>query len=319
VLTTIVPNFNHAKFLPEALTSLIDQIRPSDELIVIDDHSTDHSVDIIESLLPRHPNARLVRNSQNKGCNANLNIGLRMARGSFVHFAAADDLFNSDLYRRGVEMLETYTQAAIFSARSDVVDASGRQLQEAMPRPGYPLSEPGFICPAAAARYLLREDSWFMGNTTIYRTSCLREEGGFPEELFALADGFMCRFLTLKYGACFAPNVLGSWRRTAGGMASSLSENLGSAQVYFAAAEARMSAAGTVFPTAYVRRWRARQEFAIRRRALSNSKGNVPLNALAPVQRWFSEKVLTVWLAVRWRPWDIGNYIRQKVVGALKK
>ena len=143
MLTTIVPNFNHAKFLPESLSSLIAQGRSTDELIVIDDNSTDGSVDIISSFLPRHPNARLIRNARNQGCNANLNSGLRIARGDFIHFAAADDLFDSSLYAQGVAMLEKYREAAIFSARSEVVDGAGHKLHQATPRPRYPLAEPG--------------------------------------------------------------------------------------------------------------------------------------------------------------------------------
>jgi glycosyltransferase involved in cell wall biosynthesis len=113
MLTTIVPNFNHAEFLPESLSSLIAQARPADELIVIDDNSKDSSVDVISSFLPRHPNARLIRNARNQGCNANLNDGLKIARGDFVHFAAADDLLDANLYAKGVAMLEKYREAKL--------------------------------------------------------------------------------------------------------------------------------------------------------------------------------------------------------------
>jgi glycosyltransferase involved in cell wall biosynthesis len=312
MLTTIVPNFNHAKFLPESLSSLIAQSRPTDELIVIDDNSTDGSVDIISSFLPRHPNARLIRNARNQGCNANLNNGLRIARGDFIHFAAADDLFDSGLYAKGVAMLEKYREAAIFSARSEVIDGAGHKLHQATPRPRYPLAEPGYISPPMAAQNLMREDSWFMGNTAIYRTSLLREQGGFPEELFSFADGFMCRLLSLKYGACFTPEILGSWRRLEHGMASSAIANLGVASAYIAATEVKMLAPGTAFPAEYVRRWRGRQHFGIRRQLIARQRSNPSADLPTSIWRRLRDGAHVAWLALRWRPWDLGRYIPRR-------
>ena len=315
MLTTIVPNFNHANYIRESLSSLISQTRPTDELIVIDDNSSDESVEIITPLLLRHPNARLIRNSKNQGCNANMNQGLRLARGSYIHFAAADDIFNPNLYRIGVAMLEACPKAAVFSARSETIDEFGRSLENTLPRPGYPLSKGGYISPAAAERYLIRNDSWFMGNTAVYRTICLRQEGGFPEDLFAFSDGFMCRLLALRYGACFAPDTLGSWRRLESGMASSLTTNIEAATTYISATQAKMLNSGTLFPPKYIRRWRGRQEYAIRRYALG--RRNDSAHRRVCVWGWFHEKIYIAWLALRWRPWDLGAYVRNKIISLL--
>src|SRR5580704_12977144 len=108
MLTTILVNFNNAMYLPESLASLLEQVRRPDELIIIDDESTDNSIEVISSFLPRHPNARLVRNAKNQGCNASLNDGLKNACGVFIHFSAADDLFYPTLYERGIPMLQTH-------------------------------------------------------------------------------------------------------------------------------------------------------------------------------------------------------------------
>ncbi len=78
-LTAVLPNYNHAEYLPHALNALLAQTRPADELIVIDDASTDNSVAIIEGYLARHPNIRFVRNAGNLGTVSNINRGLEMA------------------------------------------------------------------------------------------------------------------------------------------------------------------------------------------------------------------------------------------------
>jgi hypothetical protein len=155
----------------------------------------------------------------------------------------------------------------------------------------------------------MRDDSWFMGNTVIYRTAYLRDQGGFPEALAAFADGFMCRLLALKYGACFSPDILGSWRKLEGGMASSLSANLARTSAYMAAAESKMLVPGSPFPVDYVNRWKGRQQFAIRRQAFARTIGKGPANRAIQFWRRSRENAYAAWLALRWRPWDIANYI----------
>ena len=127
MLTAVLTNFNHGRYLPRSLGSILEQTRPPDEVIVIDDASTDDSIAIIDALLPGFPNARLVRNLVNQGVIANLNDGLRLARGEYVHFAAADDVFYRRLYEVGMRLLEQHPGAALFSARSDLIDAAGRK------------------------------------------------------------------------------------------------------------------------------------------------------------------------------------------------
>ena len=60
-LTTILLNYNHARFLPHSLASLLAQTRRANELIIIDDASTDNSIEVISDFLPKFPNAELVR------------------------------------------------------------------------------------------------------------------------------------------------------------------------------------------------------------------------------------------------------------------
>src|SRR5664279_4937470 len=92
-LTAVMVNYNHGRFILHSLGSLLAQLQPADELIVLDDASTDDSASIIAALLAGHPNARLVRNPANIGCVGTMNRGLELAKGDYVFFAASDDVF----------------------------------------------------------------------------------------------------------------------------------------------------------------------------------------------------------------------------------
>src|SRR5437879_10432527 len=90
-LSVVLPNFNHARLLPRAIRGLLAQERPADEILVVDDGSTDDSLSVIEAIAAVTPSITLLRNETNRGVIPTLARGLRAAQGRYVYFAAADD------------------------------------------------------------------------------------------------------------------------------------------------------------------------------------------------------------------------------------
>ena len=303
MLSVVLTSYNYARFLPAALGALAAQTRPPDELIVIDDRSSDGSVPIIASLLGRFANARLVQNERNLGPIANLNRGLELARGDVVYFAAADDIAYPRLLARGIELLEAHPAAALFSARSDVIDDAGR-VTGRLATPA-PLRAAGFIAPEAVARQLMRDDNWLLGNTTLYRREPLLAAGGFPAELGSFCDGYVSRLLAARHGACYSPEVLGAWRRHAGGYAWSQTADFGEAQRLVAVVGRRMERDRDAFPPGYKRRWACRHLFGARRFALARQHEAARARGFA-AGSWarLRQIALTLGLFVAYRPWD---------------
>jgi len=311
-LTAVLPNYNHADYLPHALDALLSQTRPADELIVIDDASTDNSVTIIEDYVRRYPHIRFVRNADNLGIARNMNRGLEMATGDVVYFAAADDITYRSLFETGMALLESHPGAALFSARCEIIDRNG-QVTESLPTPT-PLSGPGFIGPDRAIKELLRDDGWFVGGTTLYRRAPLIAAGGFSPELGAFCDGYVSRLLALKHGACYAPAVLCGWRRMEGGFAWSQAINLNAMMDVIRIAEGKMQDTNGVFPPDYIYRWKARHVFGARRFALIQARRKA-VSERGPVGSFFAvckETLATIWLFCRLRPWDWLTVVRRR-------
>jgi len=65
--SAILVNYNHAPFLPAAIAGLQAQTIPFDEIVVMDDASTDNSVALLEGLLKSLPQARLIKHAANQG------------------------------------------------------------------------------------------------------------------------------------------------------------------------------------------------------------------------------------------------------------
>src|SRR5207245_472394 len=90
-ISAIIPNFNHAKFLPRSVGSFLNQPLLPAEIIVVDDASTDNSLEVLNSLAQQHPIIRVLRNEKNMGVNASMNRAMAEAPGDYVLFTAADD------------------------------------------------------------------------------------------------------------------------------------------------------------------------------------------------------------------------------------
>jgi glycosyltransferase involved in cell wall biosynthesis len=311
-LSVVLTSYNYARYLPAAFLALLAQADLPDELIVIDDASSDDSVAIIKYFLGRFAAPRLVQNPSNRGTIANLNRGLELACGEVVYFAAADDVTYPELFARGMALLEEHSRAALFSARSDIIDAEGRA--EGTLATAIPLRHPGYIAPKAVARILLQDDSWLTGNTTLYRRAPLVAAGGFAPELGSFCDGYVSRLLAARSGACFSPEVLGAWRRHDGGFAWSQTADLSQARRLVAAVERRMATDAASFPPGYSRRWAGRYLFGarrfmlIRRRAAARSRGGA-----AEVWARFLETAVTLALFIVYRPWDAAAVVRRRV------
>jgi len=255
-----VPNFNHARYLPTALDALLAQNPQPREICVMDDASTDDSRTVIARYAARHPHIRPIYLTENRGVLRNLADWLAESNDEFVFFAAADDQVLPGLFAEALDLLSAHPQAGLFSAPARLIDETGTDIGP-FPTPR-PLKTPGYIAPATARDILLRDDSWMIGNTTIYRRTALVAVGGFRAALSSLTDGYASRAIALCNGACFNPRELACWRRDdlglAGRTAASLDRSLDVARVATGLMAGEHAA---LFPPAYPTRWRGRWLF----------------------------------------------------------
>lgn len=98
-LTVIVPVHNAERYLPACLESLVAQTRPIDEMLFIDDGSSDASAAIVERYARAHSSIHLLRGAK-RGAAAARNAGLERASGGWIAFADADDWLEPQMYER---------------------------------------------------------------------------------------------------------------------------------------------------------------------------------------------------------------------------
>lgn len=218
-LTAIVPNYNHGHFLPRAIEALATQVPCPDEILVIDDASTDDSLAVLAALEGRHPSLRVIRHERNLGAIAALNRGLAEARGRYIYFGAADDQVLPGLFALGLGLLGAHPGAAFACAECRIVDQAGadrgiRPLARPTARTAY--------VPAARVPHLLRRiDYWAHTSTAVLRREPVEAAGGLDPALDSFADGVLLRRLALRHGFCFAPRLVAQWTLRPGGLSRS--------------------------------------------------------------------------------------------------
>lgn len=268
-------NYNHARYLPESLRAILDQSCRPLEVIVIDDGSTDDSVEVIEELARQDPIIHLYRNEQNQGAWPSANRGLNLATGEYIYFAAADDRVCPGLFEKSMETLAQYPQAGLCSALLQLIGEGGED--KGWIKSPVISQTTCFLPPEKVLTTLTRYDFWITGHTTICRRDVIiRETGGFLPELHHYADHLVDMVVALKCGACFIPEVLATWRVLDSGYAETHFNNADLSRTVFEKITQIMRSPkyAALFPEKFMQmwEWRGRYGFEMRhfRRLLQN-------------------------------------------------
>src|SRR5581483_1327771 len=170
-LSVIMPNFNHGTVISRALRSVLQQIPGATEIIVVDDASTDNSVELVQSFAEQSPSIRIIRHRSNQGVAAAMRTGIADASGEYLHFLAADDLVLPGLFAAALTAFAANPAAAFFCSDVATIDRAGSLLSL---RPLMtPRSTSGCVSPSAVRKSIRSSDNWFVGPSVIYRRAPL--------------------------------------------------------------------------------------------------------------------------------------------------
>jgi len=257
-LSVIMGNYNHARYLPEALRCILEQSVQPLEILVIDDGSTDASIQVLTEIARREPLIKLLPNGRNRGVTYTCNRGVTLARGEYICGAAADDKVLPGFFVEALSMAADYPQAGIVFGDVVKVDDDGNQLAY------FGLTGRNekihFTPQSFLEDYLAVEPPGHsLCGATIYRRDRFLELGGYCDGLGSWADTFVTRAIGLKYGACYVPKPFMQWRYQPNSLAHRTTTWESLRIVERAARLMRSARVRECFPESYVRRWT--QEF----------------------------------------------------------
>ena len=196
-VSQIVLAHNHEPFVEQCLDSVAEQTFDDFELVIVDDCSTDRTVERIEAWLRNSRcDARLVVNERNLGVCASHRVALQHCRGELISIVSADDYYEPgkiERQRRFWGELDDSVAAVFSNARC--VDERGREIGLAY-QTGLPPTERRIFD-------RLIEGNFIVAPTVMARRTALEEAGGYDESLFyedydmwlRLADRYEFRYL----------------------------------------------------------------------------------------------------------------------------
>jgi glycosyltransferase involved in cell wall biosynthesis len=203
--SVVVPAYNTGVMIETGIRSVFLQSRDDFELIIVDDGSTDDTVERVQPFLA-DPRVRLIQQS-NGGASAARNTGLKIARGEFITMLDSDDLLFPEYLQVMGSALERTPDAGLAYTDAHVLDhQTGKIRRTTMMK----YQRPPGVPPADAAQFFrLLLDRNFICPAATLRHSVLESIGGFDERLSHAEDWELwLRTIHAGYSAVRPPGVL---------------------------------------------------------------------------------------------------------------
>jgi GT2 family glycosyltransferase len=217
VASVVVPNLNGAHFLEPCLASLARQTLAADDVIVVDNGSTDGSVELVRE---RYPEVRLISFTENRGFAAAMNAGIAEARAGLVAFLNNDAFAEPTWLEELAACLARHPAAAAATSKLLLADEPGRLdgAGDGLTRSFLPYVR-GHGEPDDGRYGDEVEVFGASGAAAVWRASVLRELGGFDERFFAYYEDVDLSFRARlrDYEIWYAPRSV--VRHTRGGTA----------------------------------------------------------------------------------------------------
>lgn len=186
-----IPTYNGARYLEACLDSVLSQTYKDIEILVVDDGSTDATLEIIERYAASDQRIRLVCNEHNLGLVGNWNRCIELARGDWIKFAFQDDLLREDCLEK---MLAAASRPIVFCRREFLFETGTSKetirLYNGLPKIPELFGNSTDIDPATVRNVVLREPQNFFGEPTaaLLHHSLFGRFGIFNADLAQICD-----------------------------------------------------------------------------------------------------------------------------------
>ncbi|RYZ54846.1 MAG: glycosyltransferase, partial [Chitinophagaceae bacterium] len=212
LVSVIIPSYNHARFLPDAIESIQKQTYPNTEIIVVDDGSTDNTKEV----LSRYPKLKYVY-QKNQGLSAARNTGVKNSSAAYLIFADADDLLYHHAIAYNMDLLLANSNAAFVSGGYDLLDLDVNRMK----RIGREVTSDHYL-------HFLQGNYVGMHGTVLYRRWVF-DEFQFDVSLKACEDYDLYLNVSRKYPVIHHQEALACYRMHASNMSGNATLMLSSA------------------------------------------------------------------------------------------
>ena len=221
-VSIVVPMYNAERFIGECIDSVIAQSCPTFELLIVDDGSSDDSVEIVEAYARRDGRVRLLRHPDgaNLGVSRTRRLGISAASGEFLAFLDADDAFEPTKLARQLELMESHPDCVLCHTgirsildppddpeRVPLLESYAKQVVDHVNRFSSEMTEYRFLERPQALR-----SNHVCNSSAMVRASAIRETVVATRQLFQFEDFAQWVLLSVKGPFLFLPEPLTRYR-----------------------------------------------------------------------------------------------------------
>ena len=131
MLSVVVPIYNSSQYLEQCLISICNQTFVDIEIILIDDCSTDNSLEIIKNYAANDKRIKIVTNKEHKGAGYSRNIGIDVSKGKYLLFLDSDDIYETNYIEKMYLQAELKNADIVFS-KYNIIDYNGKIIATEM-------------------------------------------------------------------------------------------------------------------------------------------------------------------------------------------
>lgn len=193
LISVIIPTYNNAQFIRDAIDSVLSQTYKNYEILVIDDGSTDNTKEIIEKY-----NGKRIKYiyQENKGLAAARNTGIKASTGELVAFLDSDDMWLPEKLERQISIINGFPNVGLVGCGYYGIDESGKRVKETKGR-DYPDKE------LLLNNLMMRNVVTGSGSGVLAKKECFNKAGLFDESFRSTEDRDMwyriLKFYDLKF------------------------------------------------------------------------------------------------------------------------
>lgn len=202
----IITNYNLEKYIGICLRSCLGQSLPKEkyEIIVVDDASTDSSLEVIRSYVEDNKNIKLISLKENMGVSYASNIGIKKAQAPYIIRVDADDYINENILLFFTEVLNWNPDIAFVYGDIFKVNNIGEKLER--------------------VRLNIIENLYNHGAGIMFRKSCLEAVGLYDEEIKNCEDFDLIKRVFRNFDGCYVRLPLYRYRRHDSNMTNNVQE-----------------------------------------------------------------------------------------------
>lgn len=184
-ISVVVPTYNCAKYLGQAIDSILAQSKPAFEVIVVDDGSTDDTASLLATF---QNNVSMIR-QENKGVSSARNAGISAATGDWIAFLDSDDIWLPNKLELYIEAMASFPDSTVYYSEFCFLEADSLGVFPA-PESLYELTK-DIACDADHSGWIYHQlllTNWVLTSTAVVKRSIFDEIGMFDENLVIAED-----------------------------------------------------------------------------------------------------------------------------------